>query len=194
MIRRIIRASVYFLLISLLAACGTLDTGVDPERPESEIAFLEGYKRYYVLYYEQGDISSVDGKRPGGILRYVNAVKLLPGEHWVEIRLERYVLGGGGPYATCAFKFQFEAQHRYQIEAHSLKADVGLLAHPLYTPYKGSISIEISTPDSHVRTESVTAVCTIPHEALCRQNSDCPSNYPCHKQQDFEFGTCNPDR
>ncbi len=192
MIRRAALAGLSLWMLALLAACGTLETGADRELPDTKIAVLEGYKRYYVLYYEQGDISAVDGKRPDNILRYVNSVRLLPGEHWIEIKLARYAFGGGGPFAICAFRFRFEAQHRYQIKAHSLKADVGLLAHPSHTPYKGSISLETSAPGGGEKTENVAAVCTIPHQNLCLRDADCPSDYPCHTQPGFEFGTCSP--
>jgi hypothetical protein len=192
MIRHAVLAGMYLWMLALLTACGTLETGADRELPDTGIAILEGYKRFYVLYYEQGDISAVDGKRPDNLLGYVNSVRLLPGGHWIEIQLERYAFGGGGPFAICAFRFQFEAQRRYQIKAHSLTADVGLLAHPSHSPYKGSISLETSTPGGQEKTENVAAVCTTPHQNLCIKDSDCPSNYPCQTQPGFEFGACSP--
>ena len=192
MIRRAVLAGMSLWMLALLAACGTLETGADRELPDTGIAVLEGYKRFYVLYYEQGDISAVDGKRPDNLLGYVNSVRLLPGGHWIEIQLERYAFGGGGPFAICAFRFQFEARHRYQIKAHSLTADVGLLAHPSHSSYKGSISLETSTPGGTEKIENVAAVCATPHQNLCIKDSDCPSNYPCHTQPGFEFGTCSP--
>lgn len=191
-----IRRALFCLLLPAgLASCGTIETGVAPDQPDSEVATLEGYRRYYLLYYEQGDISAVDGRRPDGFTGYTHAVRLPPGEHWIEIKLERYAFGGGGPYATCAFRFRFEARHSYQIKAHSLKADVGLLAHPLHDPYRGLITLNISAPERPDKTEDVATICATPHQILCVSDPDCGSGRHCDIQPGHEFGVCKwPDR
>lgn len=160
-----------------------------PEQPDSEVAILEGYKRYYVLYYEQGDISAVDGKRSGGFAGSTSSVRLPPAEHWIEIMLERYVLGGG-PYATCAFRFRFEARHSHQIKAHSLKAKVGLLAHPAEDPYRGLLTLSITTPEGQETSENVTAICATPYQILCTDNPDCGAGRYCDTKPGHEFGVC----
>lgn len=178
------------LLPAGLASCSTIETGVAPGQPNLEDATIEGYRRFYVLYYELGGISAVDGKRPGGFVGYADTVRLPPGEHWIEIKFERYAFGGGGSYATCAFKFRFEAQHRYQVKAHSLKADVGLLAHPLHDPYIGSITLGVSAPEGFEKTEDVATLCATPNQILCVKNSDCGSGRYCDMQSGHEFGVC----
>lgn len=171
-------------MLAFLAACGTLETYPGPERPDSEIAVLEGYWRYLFLYTEEAGISAVDGKRASNLLGYVGSVRLLPGRHWIEFRLERNY----GPVARCSYEFEFEAQSYYRITALVAK---GLLAHPLSSPYNGSISMEVTAPGRAAQVLDVAAVCT-KGELLCRQDSDCPANYPCHMEPGFAFGTCIP--
>jgi hypothetical protein len=171
-------------MFAFLAACGTLETRTGLEREDSKIAVLEGYWRYLFLYIEQFGISSVDDKRANGLLGYVGSVSLPPGGHWIELTLQRNY----GTIAKCAFELEFDAEAHYQIKA--LKAD-GLLAHPLSSPYKGSIRIEVAASGKPAQTLDIAAVCTR-GELLCRKDSDCSPNYPCHTEPGFDFGTCKP--
>ena len=171
-------------MLAFLAACGTLETYPGPERPDSEIAILEGYWHYLFIYTEQIGISAVDGRRASNFSRYVDSVRLLPGRHWIELIVARNY----GSVARCSYEYEFDAQSHYRMKTLSVK---GLLAHPLSSPYRGSISIEVAAPGRSVQVVSVAAVCTS-GELLCRQDSDCPANYPCHTDPDFAFGTCKP--
>ena len=176
-------AGVLFML-AFLAACGTLEIESDTGRRDSGIAVLEGYWRYLFLYTEQFGISSVDGKRASDFLGYADSVSLPKGERWIEFTLQRNY----GTIARCAFRFEFEAQGHYQIKG--LKAD-GWLAHPVSSPYKGAIRLDVAVPGKPEQALDVAAVCTR-HERLCRQDPDCLPNYACHPEQNFDFGTCKP--
>jgi hypothetical protein len=179
-----------FSLLTLLAACSTLETYPEqPERSDAEIAVLKGYNRFYFIYWEQADVSSVDGKR-AGFPWSVSSVKLLPGRHWIEITQQRY-FGGGGGYAVCAFESDFEAQHLYQLKAHS-SASEGHWYENRPQPYKGSISIVVSAPGKARQTVTVTTECADGLPSFCRKDADCahhPDNR-CRSERGAVFGLC----
>jgi len=185
LIRRSALATWALFMLPFLAACGTLEVIPAGERQDSQTVVLEGYWRYLFLYEEQLGISSVDGRRATGLLGHVGLVRLPAGRHWIEVRVDR----NGGRIARCAFELKFDAQIHYQIEA--LKVD-GLLAHPVSSPYKGSLRIATAAAGKPVQTLNVGVACTS-GELLCLQDSECSPDYSCHVARGFDFGTCEAD-
>lgn len=189
MITRTLLSTAFFVVSAFLAACGTLQSYPGPERPDAELAVLEGYNRYYFVYWEQADISAVDGKRPSGVSGAVGSVRLLPGRHWIEIVKQSY-FGGGGGYTVCAFESDFQAGHRYKLKAHSSESASRWYEQPPLD--KGSISIEVSAPGLAAHTLRVATVCAKGLPSFCRQDADCAHhpNYHCRPEQDSAFGIC----
>lgn len=136
-------AAVSLLMIAGVAACGTLKTYEEPERPDAEVAILEGYFRYYVLLWTQATISRIDDK---GVSTF--SVKLLPGHHRIEFERWSALIGFGGGWGgtrTCAFESDFQAGHLYKLKAHSDQIV--------------STSIEVSAPGLAPRAVDVAIVC-----------------------------------
>ena len=138
------RAAVSFLMIASVAGCGTLKTYEEPERPDAEVAILEGYFRYYLLFLSQATISRIDDKAVS-----TSSIKFLPGHHRIEF--ERFgalvgIGGGLGGTRTCAFESDFQAGHLYKLKPHSDKI--------------GSTTIEVSAPGLASRAADIAIECT----------------------------------
>jgi hypothetical protein len=162
------------------------ETYGDHGLPESELAVVEGYWRYRLLYDQELHIVSADGKREGreGGWPYAYSVSLPPGMHWLQLA----ILRNGRDVAMYAFEWRFEAQHRYKWQR--LHHEQFLLAHPSSSLFAASISIAATAPARPVQYSSAPAVCgTGP---ACRQKSDCSPNYSCQFDADFDFGACKP--
>jgi hypothetical protein len=171
-------------MVAILAACSTLETGAASEGEVGEIAVLEGYWRYRFLYDEQLGISAVDGRRASNFSGHLGSVSLTPERHWIEIK----VLRNSRDVARCAFELKPDARRHYQVRALEVE---GLLAHPVSSPYEGSIRIDATVHGEPAQTQYAAAVCTR-GDALCRQDSDCSPDYRCHTDPGFDFGTCTP--
>jgi hypothetical protein len=183
------------LLLAMLSACGTLKTYPGPERPDAELAVLHGYHRIYLVYMEQVDISAVDGKRVDSFPWSVSSVPLLPGQQWIEITKQIY-FGGSGGYTVCAFESNFEAQHRYQLKAHSSKSE-GRWYEQRPPLYKGSISMKVAAAGEEKQVVTLATLCAQGLPSFCLQDSDCSHhpNYECRTSPAAAFGVCeSPDR
>lgn len=180
-----IPARLGLCLLAFLAGCVMHETYGDPEASERDLALVEGYWHYLLLYDEEMHIVSVDGKRKRGSDAWFHAysVSLPAGRHWLELA----ILRNSGEIARCAFEWTFAARHRYEMTR--LRHDQFLLAHPASSPYTASISMEMTAPDKPVQLLSVPAVCAT--AAMCRQSSDCSPNHSCRLEAGFNFGTCN---
>lgn len=178
------------LLTGLLAACGTLETYPVAEHPDAEVAVLEGYGRYYLLYWAEGYISAVDGVRPKLPALWARSVKLLPGKHWIEVYRDATVTGE----SVCAFEADFLAGHRYRLLASSAHADAPYFAQPEGEPHKGTLWMEVSAPGSPARTLSIAADCAPRGSTpqLCRQDADCEDlpDHHCQPMTESSFGIC----
>lgn len=183
-ISRMIFATVSACMLAFLAGCVMHQTYGDPELAESELAVVEGYWHYLFLYDEEMHIVSVDGKRKSEGLFDAYSVSLPSGKHWLQLSIKR----NSGDIARCAFEWQFDAKHRYKM--NRLRHDQFLLAHPASSPFKASISMEVTAPAKPVQLLNVPAICA--KEALCRQNSDCSPNDSCQSDAGLDFGTCKP--
>lgn len=163
--------------------CVMHETYGDSDVTAADSAHIEGYWHYFLFYDEDMQIVSVDGKRKredGWFHAY--SVSLPPGAHWIQLA----VLRNGGEIARCAFEGTFDARHRYKITR--LHHDQFLLAHPASSPFKASISLEVTAPTAPSQSVQYPATCA--QAALCRQDSDCPRTYSCRTDADFGFGTC----
>ncbi len=174
-----------FFIPVFVTACGTLETAPAQDHQDGDAAVLEGYWRYLFLYIEQLGISSVDGQRASGLSGYVHSVKLTPAKHWIEITVQRNY----GNIARCAFELEFAARRHYKIETVVTK---GLLVHPVSSPYRAEIRMEIATPGELTETRNLAAVCT-GGERLCRQSSECSPDQTCQPSAGFDVRTCRPD-
>jgi len=181
---RMILMAMGMCILALLAGCVMHETYADRATPESDLAVVQGYWHYRFLYDEELHIASVDGRRESGRSGwpYAYSVSIPPGKHWLQLM----VLRNSVPITTCAFEWTFEARHRYKLD--HLGHDQLLLAHPASPHFAASISMVVSTPTKPDQNVSAPAVCG--QGPMCRQNSDCPSQYSCQRDTNFEFGTC----
>lgn len=180
----------------LLVGCGTFVAYPGPERPDSEVASIECYSRYYFVYIGSCHITAVSGRRPDTSPVYATDARVAPGRQWFEVAFESYFGGGGGVSDVCAFDLDMRAGHSYQIRAHSLKVDAGLLSRHGATLYKGSLQIEARSGAGAGETLTVALTCRPFGGALCREVSDCGANpaglrdVSCVKSPEFGFGRC----
>ena len=82
-----------------LGGCGTISTYSGPEPAEGEIAILDGYHHFYLLFGSFVDITGVDGKRPEGLFGRVPHLRRLGHE-----ALDSHDLRPGGKRFLCAEK------------------------------------------------------------------------------------------
>ena len=181
---RVIAATLGLWMHAFITGCVMHETYGNHALPESELAVVEGYWHYQVLYDEELHIASVDGMREGerSGWPYAYSVSLPSGRHWLQLA----ILRNSGEIARCAFEWTFESQHRYKLQR--LDHDEPLLAHPSSSPFPASLSMVVTTPSNSVQSLKVPAVCG--KEAMCRQNSDCAPQYSCQMRPDFAFGIC----
>ena len=180
----------------VLAGCGTVVAYPGPERPDSEIASIECYSRYCFVYIGSCQITAVSGRRPETNPIYATGARVAPGKQWFEVAFERYFGGGGGVSDVCAFDLDMRAGRSYQIRAHSLNVDAGLLSRHGATLYKGSLPIATRSGAGADETLTVPLTCRPFGGALCREVSDCGANpaalrdVSCMKSPEFGFGRC----
>jgi hypothetical protein len=184
-----------------LVGCGSLRTDLASERPDSEVAVLEGSWMDRFFWSAKADIAAIDGRRmqTSIFVSTVNSIRLLPGRHWVEFTSEVHhdVPFGGWNICTCAFELDFEAQHRYQLKSDSSTYDVPCWKQVRLQRYGGSILMDVSFPGEAPKTQTVAAVCTgggLP--SFCRKDADCgpKDNNRCVLETGTAFGFCEIDR
>jgi hypothetical protein len=175
------------LLARMLCACGALETYPGAERPDAEVATVRGFFRDYVVYGEQSEIFSVDGRRtPSGVS--ASAVRFLPGRHWIAVSEDRY--SWGDLRLFCAIEQDFLAGHVYKLKARSKAPEVSWLqAWP--DLYRSSITLEVSAPGMADQTMEVAAVCSNRYW-VCRQDADCTYDRQpvCRPEPAFGYGVC----
>ena len=177
-------SAVTVCTLTPLAGCAMHETYGDRALPEAERAVIEGYSRYRLLYFEDLQIVSVDGKREGGQRGwpYASSVGVPSGKHWLQI----LILRNSTDIVMCAFEWTFEAKHHYKLQR--LDHDAGLLAHPSSPRFPASISMDVAALSMPAQRLRARAECG--KAAHCRQPSDCPARYACQMHAGFEFGTC----
>lgn len=178
------------LLPAVLAGCGTLHTWVGPERPDTEVAVLKGYDRYYLVYWDEAHVSSVDGLRPEGYAPWTSTARLLPGRHWVEVTRHSTV----GGYSVCVFDAEFEAGRHYTLQAHGMRTDTPYLAQAYGGFYRGTLVLKVSAPASPAQLRKVDTLCAPRGStpSFCAQDADCAhlSHTECRPALESGFGTC----
>ncbi len=179
------------MLFLLLTGCGgVLVTYQDKELSENDIAVLEGYHRYYFVYFEEADISSIDGIRPAGVLDLAKEAHLLPGTHLVGLVLQNY-FGGGGGYTGCAFEDQFDAGYRYKLKPHGTHSEEPWYRRPP-SAWKQSMAIEVWNKGVQKEIRQVQMICFGGTPDFCREDRDC-IHHPasgCVQVTGETFGTC----
>lgn len=190
---RLGRALWLGLVCCLAGGCSTFVAYPGPPLPDSDVATLSCYSRYYFVYIESCRFQAVDGQRPKLSELFGNASKMTPGPHWFEVAFEKYFGGGGGVTDVCAFDMEVQSGYSYQIKAHSLQTDIGLLAkHDQRGFYGGSLTIEVTSPARTQETRQVAVTCNFAGGSMCRRDSDCVPHpdIRCFPQQGFAFGAC----
>lgn len=179
----LLTASIFTLVVS--AGCATHEIYDDRALPETERAFIEGYSRYQLLYFENLEIVSVDGRREGGQTGwpYASSVSVRSGRHWLQL----LILRNSRDIAMCAFEWTFEPKHHYKLQR--VNHEQFLLAHPSAPRFPASISMVVTTDSKPPQQLNARAECG--KAANCRQAADCPSHYSCEIEAGYEFGTCN---
>lgn len=180
-----------FFATLLFSACSTFVAYPGPALPDSQVATLKCFWRYYFFYIGECHITAIDGQRRDISHLMSLTSKLKPGDHWAEFEVEHYFAGAGGTTDVCAFDFNFEAGYQYQIKAHSLESDIGWLAKHNSDLFTGSVSIEATSPTGQTRTHHVKTTCS-PGGSLCRKTSDCVPHpdMNCFQQEGYLFGRC----
>jgi hypothetical protein len=181
-----------FPMGSLSSSCRTFVTYSGPPLPDTQIATLKCFWRYYFVYIGECHVSAIDGRRPGISQLMSITSKLEPGHHWVEFGVEHYFAGGGGVTDACAFDFDFDAGYQYQIKAHSLETDIGWMAKHNTTLYTGKIAIEAVSSTGKTMMYQIKTTCSYGGGSLCRKTSDCVSHpdISCFPQEGHSFGKC----
>jgi hypothetical protein len=177
---------------ALCPGCSTFVAYSGPTLPDTQVATLRCYWRYYLVYIGECHVSAIDGRRPGISQIMGITSKLAPGNHWVEFGVEQYFGGGGGKTDVCAFDFDFEAGYQYQIKAHSLEFDVGWMAKHSPILYAGSVVVEATSPGGQSQAHKVNATCSFGGGSFCRETSDCVPHpdIRCFPQEGHSFGKC----
>lgn len=139
----------------LCAGCATHDTLGDPALPAAERATIEGYSRYELLYFEDLQIVSIDGRREGARAGwpYASSASVPAGTH----RIRFVVMRNSRDIALCGFEWTFEAGHRYKLQR--LRHDQALLAHPSVPRFPASVEMVVTGPSGPARRESAAAEC-----------------------------------
>jgi len=156
----IVHVLLMLLIAALAPACSTFVAYPGAPLPDEQVATVKCYSRYYFVYMAGCHVTAVDGCRPELSQIMSMTSKLLPGHHWIEFGAEEYFGGGGGVTDVCAFDFDFEVNHQYQIKAHSLEFEVGLIAKRSSALYKGSVIIEVTSPTGELQTKRVKTTCS----------------------------------
>ena len=179
----LLTASTFSLM--LFAGCAMHEIYGDHALPESERALIDGYSRYQVLYFEDLQIVSVDGRREGGHTGwpYASSVSVQAGRHWIQV----LILRNSTNIAMCAFEWMFEAKHNYKLQ--QVNHGQFLLAHPSSPRFPASVSMVVTGPSNPPQQLRARAECG--KATHCRQTSECPPRYTCEMDTSFEFGICN---
>ena len=170
--------------LAFLAGCAVHEIYGDRALTEAERAVIDGYSRYQILYFEDLQIVSVDGKRDGGQRGwpYASSVSVPSGRHWLQLLISR----NSSDIAMCAFEATFEAKHHYRLQR--VEHEQFLLAHPSSPRFPAAISMLVSVPAAPAQHLKARAECG--QAANCRLASDCASHQGCQMDAGFEFGTC----
>lgn len=146
---------VIICLPPLLGGCVLHETYGDPTVPDSELAVLEGYWHYFLIYDEDMQIASVDyeqARQDAWFNAY--SASLPPGSHRLEVAISR----NGTEIAACTFNWTFEAQHHYKmtgLQHHQLA-----LAHPSTPVYEAAISVTVTAPTEQEQVLAIPATCS----------------------------------
>lgn len=171
-------------LLAFAAGCVMHETYGDRAARPGELAVVQGYWHYRVLYDEELHVAAVDGRREGGRSGwpYAYSVSLPPGTHWLRVA----ILRNSSEIASCGFEWTFEARHRYAVQR--IRHDQFLLAHPTSDRFAASLAIEVTAPGEPARNLRVPAVCG--QHAICRQDGDCAAERSCRFDPALGFGSC----
>ncbi|MDP2240978.1 MAG: hypothetical protein Q8K18_12560 [Burkholderiales bacterium] len=186
------RLQLSLLIAALGPACANFVAYPGAPLPDAQVATVNCYSRNYLVFSASCHVTAVDGVRPV-LSQIMNTTsKLLPGHHWVEFEAAQYFGGSGGVTDVCAFDFDFEADHQYQIKAHSLEFDVGWMQKHSPALYTGSFIIEITRSAGELQTQRVRTTCSFGGGSLCRKTSDCVPHPDiiCLPQEGHAFGKC----
>jgi len=153
---------IAFLATLLCTACADFVTSSGPALPDSELAILKCYTRYYLVYIDECHVAAVDAQQPATSQLFSKTAKVAPGRRRIVFDIEQTVgggKGGGGPTYRCEFEDDFRAGHQYAIRAHSLQSEVPWLARRDQTPFKGTIEIGETTAAGDLPAHRVDVVC-----------------------------------
>jgi hypothetical protein len=187
-------AGVAFLTCSaLLTGCGSLAIYAGVGLPSSEVVMLKGFVKDYLIYSEQIEIATVDWQKPKTDW-FVSEAQFLPGRH--SIGIFQNVYSWSSSRTACVVEGDFQAGHTYKFSSFSSSPDVHWYE-ALPAQYKGSIGVEVSTPDSNLPTMQLETECSR-RDWLCNQDADCPNTtghgYLCKRVSEFKYGLCEQQR
>jgi len=171
-----------------LSACGSFRAYPGAKLPDSEVATVECYFRYYFVYLTQCSFTAVDGLRTSISQLETKTTKIPPGSHWIELELE-YNLGGASGSDICSFDLDLQSGYVYQIKAGTLHTNIKWYEkrHGLFG---GSIEVRAIPPSGTPEDRHIEVTCG--GGSMCRKDEDCV-HHPdirCIPQEGFPFGEC----
>ena len=180
----------------LTTGCSTFVSDPALLNPDAKPATIHCYTRLYVLFFASCAITAVDGHRTDASEVLGLTAKLASGLRWVEFQTDNYFGGAGGTSEVCAFTFNFQESHEYQIKAHSLKFDPVNSSDPDELALQsGQVDIQEGDPwGGAIREFQVPITCSHGGGSLCRAAPDCvTSRYiRCVPHAPHPFGRCEP--
>lgn len=189
--------SLCFLTITFCSCGSTRIASPGPERPDSEVAYVEGWNHYYILYLSYGKLK-IDGMRNPDWTWTVSA-KVLPGPHWLEVWERSHGYLPLYPTRTCAMEMDFEAGHSYKLVPNSIESKGPLFSniHKVGKISTGTILVKITDPKDISRIQQFPVVCTNHIWGFCRRDPDCigphpvsDDNWRCIPDEISAFGLC----
>jgi hypothetical protein len=182
----------------VLQACGSAPVDVLPsDLAGSRAAMLAGSYEIQLFSSVRSDIASVDGMQlpTSFMLARFNTVRLAAGTHWIETIADTtyHAPFGGYNVCTCAFDFEFRANHRYSLKAKSNVYDRPSHEQRRFQRYGGTVAVEESGPGVPLIAHSIPAVCTGGAlSSFCRTDSDCKDRNEsrCVLEATDKFGFC----
>jgi hypothetical protein len=182
--RRLASLVALAVVFVFMNGCGTFKAYEGPELPDSELATIHGYYRFWLISQASVVIRSVDGKSACD-----SEAKVLPGLHWIKFA-EGLLSLIGRRDLMCGIEIQTKAGHEYYIVPHSLEFETWPVRSGLHAILKrGFVQIEDRMPGISLGKMRIPAECTTGD--VCRTDADCiVKTETCLKQSGFTFGVC----
>ena len=155
---------VSWLAIPLITGCNTvIDAAAD--LPDSEVAIVRGYERYYVFYNRWLNITRVDDEVQPGFPGHSDAARVAPGRHLFLV--EEVFASLGESSQLCFFELETEAGHTYRLRPGS-----GSTQPNRVVAFAGTIDADVEVDGEVATAVRIPVECLRPASS-CRSDADC---------------------